>query len=402
MDLYLLLNPVIYWLKFSIEREDRLHLFKASWKTIKDIIMSLPEGIDIDLISIILPIFERVCDHLEVHSPSLPMLKFLEIILQDVSFPSSVMHLFLKKLIPHIPYCIYDEIYTIFQIVINILYYGEGGKKFIDQQTLILCLKAFTNKNTNHSSIYKKTINEFVNQFILCMNVHFEDEEDEMQMIEIFNTTVSYLIFNNQDIRSDDDSKEVKDLIELHSIYKERISFFIDIIQKFKEIHVNLYRELLLNTHFHDFIFHLLKKGELELRIKSHEILEILSKSMSFISGRGDNMSEHVSTISNNVESMHPRNKNDGRDVEPITPERLALIQLYYRVAKMSLDTENDFYLQFSALILLDNIFQNLMPVPSFTNELQKHKSKKKIHPCSNDEIVDIETMTISNETEFD
>ena len=60
MDLYLLLNPVIYWMKFSIEREDRLHLFKASWKTIKDIIMALPEGIDVDLISIILPIFERV------------------------------------------------------------------------------------------------------------------------------------------------------------------------------------------------------------------------------------------------------------------------------------------------------------------------------------------------------
>lgn len=60
MDLYLLLNPVIYWMKFSIEREDRLQLFKASWKTIKDIIMALPEGIDIDLISIILPIFERV------------------------------------------------------------------------------------------------------------------------------------------------------------------------------------------------------------------------------------------------------------------------------------------------------------------------------------------------------
>lgn len=60
MDLYLLLNPVIYWMKFSIEREDRFHLFKASWKTIKDIIMALPEGIDVDLISIILPVFEKV------------------------------------------------------------------------------------------------------------------------------------------------------------------------------------------------------------------------------------------------------------------------------------------------------------------------------------------------------
>lgn len=105
-----------------------------------------------------------------------------------------------------------------------------------------------------------------------------EVEEDELQMINLFNATVEYLVFNNQDIRADDDSKEVKELIELHTNYKERISFFIDIIQKFQEIHINCFRELLLNTHFHAFIFHLLKKGELELRIKSHEILEILSK----------------------------------------------------------------------------------------------------------------------------
>jgi len=142
----------------------------------------------------------------------------------------------------------------------------------------LLCLQSFTDKNTNRSSAYKKTVNEFINQFILCLNVAFEVEEDELQMINIFNITVSFLVFNNQDIRSDDDSKEIRELIELHSAYKGRITFFIDIVQKFKEMHINLYRELLLNTHFHTFIFQLLKKGELELRIKSHEILEILSK----------------------------------------------------------------------------------------------------------------------------
>ena len=403
MDLYLILNPAIFWLKFSIEREDRLHLFKASWKAIKDIIMALPEGIDIDLMSIIHPIFERVCNYLESHSPSLPMLKFLEIILQDVSFSPSIMSVFLKKLIPHIPFWVYDEIYTVFQIVLNFLYYTESGIKFIDQQTLLLCLQAFTNSNTNKSSINKKTVNEFVNQFILCTNVTFEDEDDEMQMIDIFNTTISYLIFNNQDIKCDDDSQEVKNLIELHSVYKERISFFIDIIQKFKEIHINLYRELLINTHFHNFIFQLLKKGELELRIKSHEILEILSRWMSYISNRVDSMSEGASTLgSHNIESVHPRNKNDKRDVEIITPERLALIQLYYRVAKMSLDTEHDFYLQFSALILLDNIFQNLMPVPTYANELFKRSSNLQVSPWPSGDYEDIETMSISNESEFE
>lgn len=401
MDLYLLLNPVIYWMKFSIEREDRLHLFKASWKTIKDIIMALPEGIDIDLISIILPIFERVCKHLDMTSPSLPMLKFLEIILQDVSFPTSVLKLFLKKLIPHIPFCIYDEIYSVFQIVLNILYYTESGSRFMDKQTVQLCLKAFTDKNTNRTSIHKKTVNEFVNQFILCLNTNFETEDDEIQMIDIFNTTVNYLVFNNKDITTGD-TKEVRELIELHTTFKERITFFIDIIQKFKEIHINLYRELLLNTHFHTFIFQLLKKGELELRIKSHEILEILSKSMTYLT-KAENMNEGVSSLhSNNIESIHPRNKNEGREVEIITPERLALIQLYYRVAKMSLETENDFYLQFSALILLDNIFQNLMPVPSYANELYKRKNRKSGSQCPRDQVEDIENMTISNDSEFE
>ena len=67
----------------------------------------------------------------------------------------------------------------------------------------------------------------------------------------------------------------------------------------------------------------------------------------------------------------------------------------------MSLEAENDFYLQFSALILLDNIFQNLMPVPSFANELYKKQNNAESHPCPNNEVEDIENMEISDETKF-
>ena len=122
---------------------------------------------------------------------------------------------------------------------------------------------------------------------------------------------------------------------------------------------------------------------------------------MTYIT-RNDDMSDNVSiAASNNVESVHPRNRNDGRDKERITPERLALIQLYYKVAKRSLETEHDFYLQFSALILLDNIFQNLMPVSTFAKELYKQNDQQRNIPSS-DEVEDIEVMTISNETEFE
>lgn len=67
----------------------------------------------------------------------------------------------------------------------------------------------------------------------------------------------------------------------------------------------------------------------------------------------------------------------------------------------MSLEAENDFYLQFSALILLDNIFQNLMPVPSFANELYKKQNNSESHPSPNNEVEDIENMEISDETKF-
>jgi len=124
---------------------------------------------------------------------------------------------------------------------------------------------------------------------------------------------------------------------------------------------------------------------------------------MSYIT-RNENVREGNSTAgSDNVESIHPRNRNDGRDVEMITPERLALIQLYYRVAKMSLETEHDFYLQFSALILLDNIFQNLMPVPTYANELYKRNNRNaQTIQCPSNQIEEIENMTISNDTEFE
>ncbi len=51
MDLYLLLNPLLFWLDFSVEREERLTLFKSVYKTIKDVLDNLPpKKVDIDIL----------------------------------------------------------------------------------------------------------------------------------------------------------------------------------------------------------------------------------------------------------------------------------------------------------------------------------------------------------------
>jgi hypothetical protein len=51
MELYLLLNPLLFWLDFSVEREERLQLFKQVYQTIKDVLDNLPpHKRDIDIL----------------------------------------------------------------------------------------------------------------------------------------------------------------------------------------------------------------------------------------------------------------------------------------------------------------------------------------------------------------
>jgi len=76
-------------------------------------------------------------------------------------------------------------------------------------------------------------------------------------------------------------------------------------------------------------------------------------------------------------------------EVDIISQDRLALIQLFVKVAKTSLESANDSYLEFNSLILLDNIFQNLMPVPSYPNELLKVQ-KNQGYKMNPEDIIDI------------
>ena len=71
MDLYLLLNPLLFWLDFSVEREERLNLFKHVYQTIKDVLENLPpKKVDIDILQISVPILERTSEYLRQSSPT--------------------------------------------------------------------------------------------------------------------------------------------------------------------------------------------------------------------------------------------------------------------------------------------------------------------------------------------
>lgn len=61
LELYALINPVLFWLDYSIEKLDRLPIFKMTWKTLNKILNILPKkNLDIDAVSVILPVLHKV------------------------------------------------------------------------------------------------------------------------------------------------------------------------------------------------------------------------------------------------------------------------------------------------------------------------------------------------------
>lgn len=81
----MLINPLLFWLDFSVEREARFPLFKSVYQTIKDVLEGLPpKRVDIDLLQIMIPILQKTTDYLKQNSPSLSMLKFLDMVLRDI------------------------------------------------------------------------------------------------------------------------------------------------------------------------------------------------------------------------------------------------------------------------------------------------------------------------------
>lgn len=59
-----LIDPVIFWLNFTIERPDRLQYFKALWNTLTKLVQIVPKrkeiGVEFNCIEIILPTLQRV------------------------------------------------------------------------------------------------------------------------------------------------------------------------------------------------------------------------------------------------------------------------------------------------------------------------------------------------------
>jgi hypothetical protein len=73
-----------------------------------------------------------------------------------------------------------------------------------------------------------------------------------------------------------DISLQFRSPLDLHELYVDKLQFFIDSLNLMKKRHINQYSGLLFNPKFKLTVFSLMNRGEINLRLLCHEILEIL------------------------------------------------------------------------------------------------------------------------------
>ena len=85
LDLYSLFSPVLFWCDYTVEKESRIHIFKPAWKSLVHLLEALPVDTNKKLIPIIFPYLERIYDFSQKSSPTLSMLKFINLILEPIN-----------------------------------------------------------------------------------------------------------------------------------------------------------------------------------------------------------------------------------------------------------------------------------------------------------------------------
>jgi len=94
------------------------------------------------------------------------------------------------------------------------------------------------------------------------------------------------------------------------------------------------------------------------------------------------------------------RRKTEAIEVDFVNHERLYLAQVVVNCVKRSLEVKNDSYMQFHSLILMDYLFQQMLPVPTYQNEVLKSKLERQGRGQEQGkDIQDIETLEITEDT---
>lgn len=346
-----------------------------------------------------IPILQRTSEYLRHHSPTQPMLKFLDIVLKDIqeskfhltTYPDLPLFFLdqLNSLVDYISYCLYEDIFPVFEKLLALC------QDILPGSTLRRIILALIDKYTMKSKTQKQATQSFMKLLIDSslsqensqrMSYEIEDEEIEVQDPRrkhkeptYFEVMLGCCFFQNSDRPADaaadllsneqeykisskqkslivlegEKSYQFKTPQDLHELYLDKLQFFIDSLSLLEERHVKLFHSILLHPGFKRTVFRLLDEGETNLRLKCHEILETVA---TYLVTFCNSKTLYEITSQPDLRSNKELNMIE---VEYINPERLFIAQMMLQCVRRSFEmfNGNDSYLQFNSLILLDYLF---------------------------------------------
>jgi hypothetical protein len=154
----------------------------------------------------------------------------------------------------------------------------------------------------------------------------------------------------------------------------------LELLKALDDTHKPLYSVLLTNRGLEPFLTALLRSGQSAIRIRGYEFLElIVNYYMTHVlrqkpdAGHGTEGATTGPLLSTLQSNQVNASFSSGFEGELVRHEQLVLAQLILSASKKSAENPADAYMQFNALVLLDLLFQSLLPVPSLQTELQRH-----------------------------
>lgn len=149
-------------------------MFIQLYQTVKDVLSGLPKGqSDLDIVSVIFPSLQRASDFMADNSPSLSMIKFLDIVLSDMlrhyqknqrtQPPIDIQYFFLELLqnfVVYMSYSLYEEVLFVFEKLIALC------SDVISEKVIRGCIIALIDKYTVKSKQLKLTVHTFM-KFLL-------------------------------------------------------------------------------------------------------------------------------------------------------------------------------------------------------------------------------------------
>lgn len=280
LDLYILVSPLLFWCDFAVEKESRISIFKPAWKSLVSIV-KISEAPQIDanseLIPIVLPYLEQIHSFAIKSSPTLSMLKFINLILKPIkkqsqanSYPYQRMH---KKLIKFllsfilsfsrwIPHNLNEEA---FKVLDSLLYTVRYSLKYVHIKTVTLAL---LDKYTMRSKIHKETMTMLIN-LLLDQDNYPDNDEFSFRRDNYVDYFLKVII---------DEPNPLQTIVkepQLDSVdFLEKVNLINLMINSMDSQHIVLFESIVRNKPLNAFLCQMIQTGVTSICLKALEIIQ--------------------------------------------------------------------------------------------------------------------------------